>query len=1047
MSSVNPTRTEPAPANLAAIGAASDLASALCVDRLPAPVRAEAELAAGLLAHLRPRLDWAAVHARALPWVEQVRAHPAPFWALESLLREFPISSAEGRALMRLAEALLRVPDTETAIALASDQLATADFAAHASTADGAAGQLVGRLAGQALALAQKLLPQDGEARGLIARLGAHGVVAATLRAIGLLGEQFVLGQDIDAALKRADAARAEQARQQTAGLGEADAALPLRHSYDMLGEGARTEADALRYLDAYHRAITAIARSQGRAERPEDADGISIKLSALFERYEAAQADEVARVLLPRVVSLANAAAAANIHLTIDAEECERLELSIALIDAMCAQLAASAPGWRGLGLALQAYQQRAPELITELAALARRHGRRLMVRLVKGAYWDAEIKRAQELGLAGYPVWTHKHHTDLAYLACAEELLAAPDCFYPQFATHNAATLAALMELADRAPALPPGAHPDRFELQRLHGMGEAVHRELQKSTGAPALRVYAPVGPHRDLLAYLVRRLLENGANSSFVHQLADSSVSPEELLASPLYVAAASGVVLPPELYGTQRRNSAGLDLACAAQRLPLQAAIAALPQAPRLAPMELSRVDAVMRALHAAQPAWNATPLAERCAVLSRAADALEARTPEFIALLVREGRKTMGDAVAELREAVDFCRYYAAQAATDLAPRPLPGPTGERNELRLHGRGVFVCISPWNFPLAIFAGQVVAALVAGNSVAAKPAEQTPAVAAAFVDLLVLAGLPRGVLTLCHGSGPALGAALVAHPAVAGVCFTGSTGVAKTIQRRLAEGDGAIVPLIAETGGLNAMIMDSSALPEQVVDAVVQSAFRSAGQRCSALRVLCIHEAVADKVIEMLAGAMASLRSGAPDDWATDVGPIIDSVAHGRLTRHVERLTASARLLACGPLAPELAATHIAPVAFELNDLAELKEEIFGPVLHVVRWGGSVDELVGRINALGYGLTLGIHTRIDSRALRIAAQAHVGNVYVNRNMIGAVVGVQPFGGEGRSGTGPKAGGPLYLYRFCAEQTLTINTTAAGGNVDLMSQTIA
>jgi RHH-type proline utilization regulon transcriptional repressor/proline dehydrogenase/delta 1-pyrroline-5-carboxylate dehydrogenase len=408
---------------------------------------------------------------------------------------------------------------------------------------------------------------------------------------------------------------------------------------------------------------------------------------------------------------------------------------------------------------------------------------------------------------------------------------------------------------------------------------------------------------------------------------------------------------------------------------------------------------------------------------------------------------VREGRKTLGDAVAELRETVDFCRYYAAQAATDLAPRPLPGPTGERNELRLHGRGVFVCISPWNFPLAIFAGQVVAALVAGNSVAAKPAEQTPAVAAAFVDLLVQAGLPRGVLTLCHGSGPALGAALVAHPAVAGVCFTGSTGVSKTIQRKLAEGDGAIVPLIAETGGLNAMIMDSSALPEQVVDAVVQSAFRSAGQRCSALRVLCLHEAVADKVIEMMAGAMVSLRSGAPDDWATDVGPIIDAAAHGRLSRHVERLTASAKLLARGPLAAELAATHIAPVAFELNDLTQLKEEIFGPFLHVVRWGGSVDELVGRINALGYGLTLGIHTRIDSRALRIAAQAHVGNVYVNRNMIGAVVGVQPFGGEGRSGTGPKAGGPLYLYRFCAEQTLTINTTAAGGNVDLMSQTIA
>ncbi|MEY4750807.1 MAG: integrase [Pseudomonadota bacterium] len=1049
-----------AAANESSSATATTLRRKLDADLLPPPVRAEAALAHALLAALAPRLDWAAVQSRALPWVEQVRAHPAPFWALESLLREFPISSAEGRALMRLAEALLRVPDTDTAIALASDQLGTADFAAHASHAEGTTNQLVGRLAGQALALAQKLLPaesDDAEKRpGLITRLGAHGVVAATLRAIGLLGEQFVLGQDIHAARKRAAAARADHAREHQADDRASDtvARPALRYSYDMLGEGARTEADALRYLDAYHQAIAAIARQQpgGRAGQPEDADGISIKLSALFERYEAAQAEAVERVLLPRVLSLAEAAAAANIHLTIDAEESERLELSIALLDQLCARLAASneahARSWRGLGLALQAYQQRAPELIDALTTLARRHGRRLMVRLVKGAYWDAEIKRAQELGLAGYPVWTHKHHTDLAYLACAEKLLAAPDCFYPQFATHNAATLAALMELAARAPALPPGAdsgtRADRFELQRLHGMGEAVHRELQKAPGAPALRVYAPVGPHRDLLAYLVRRLLENGANSSFVHQLADSSVSPEELLASPLYVAAEPGVLLPPALYGERRRNSAGPDLGCAAQRRPLQAAITALAQVPRLVPMEVSRVDAVMQALHAAQPGWAATPLAERCAVLNRAADALEARTPEFIALLVREAKKTMGDAIAELREAVDFCRYYAAQAETDLAPRLLPGPTGERNELRLSGRGVFVCISPWNFPLAIFAGQVVAALVTGNSVAAKPAEQTPAVAAAFVELLVAAGLPREALTLCHGSGAALGAALVAHPLVAGVCFTGSTGVAKTIQRALAASDGPIVPLIAETGGLNAMIVDSSALPEQVVDSVVQSAFRSAGQRCSALRVLCLHEAVADGVIEMLAGALAALRSGAPEDWATDVGPIIDSAAHGRLTRHFERLTSSARLLARGPLAPELASTHIAPVAFELKDLAELKEEIFGPVLHVVRWNGPVDALVARINALGYGLTLGVHTRIDSRALRIAERAHVGNVYVNRNMIGAVVGVQPFGGEGRSGTGPKAGGPLYLYRFCAERTLTINTAAAGGNVELMSQ---
>jgi RHH-type proline utilization regulon transcriptional repressor/proline dehydrogenase/delta 1-pyrroline-5-carboxylate dehydrogenase len=685
-----------------------------------------------------------------------------------------------------------------------------------------------------------------------------------------------------------------------------------------------------------------------------------------------------------------------------------------------------------------MQAYQTRALELIDEVVAIARRHGLRLMCRLVKGAYWDGEIKRAQELGLEGYPVFTHKQHTDIAYLAAARALLAQHAVIVPQFATHNAGTIAAIVQMADTQGRKDGPA----FEMQRLHGMGEGVYREVLATLPELPLRVYAPVGEHRDLLAYLVRRLLENGANSSFVHQLADASVPVPELLRSPLAALPGSGQPLPRDLYGPARRNSVGADLACIAQRDPLLAAwsqtvVPAVEEAGR------AHVDATMQRLHAAWPAWNAVPVAERAAMLERAGERLEARLNAYAALLVREGRKTWGDAISEVRETIDFCRYYALQARTRLAPMTLPGPTGESNELRLHGRGVFVCISPWNFPLAIFGGQVAAALVGGNVVAAKPAEQTPGVASAFVELLHEAGVPRGALALLHGPGETIGAALVAHPLNAGVCFTGSTAVAKSIQRTLAASDGPIVPLIAETGGLNAMIVDSTALPEQVVDAVVQSAFRSAGQRCSALRLLCVHESIATPLIEMLAGAMRELRVGAPEELATDVGPVIDHEAHANLIRHVQRLQRDARLLAQSPIDDRFATTHIAPVAFELDAVEALREEVFGPVLHVARWSGDADALVARINALGYGLTLGIQTRIDSRALRIADAAAIGNVYVNRNMIGAVVGVQPFGGEGLSGTGPKAGGPHYLYRFCAEQTLTINTAAAGGNASLLA----
>jgi RHH-type proline utilization regulon transcriptional repressor/proline dehydrogenase/delta 1-pyrroline-5-carboxylate dehydrogenase len=996
--------------------------------RLPAPCRDEATVVHHLLATLREGggLDWSAVIAAARPWVHSVRDRPAPFWAMESLLREYPISSTEGLALMRLAEALLRVPDTATAVALTADQLGRADFSI---TAAGSHHKLLASVSANALALAKRLLPgADGAQPGLIDRLGAQTVVAATVRAIGLLGRQFVLGRHIGEAL---DEARSQKRAQNVGQAG-------LRFSFDMLGEGARTDADALRYLASYEAAIGAIGRATTGAD-PLARDGISIKLSALHPRFEAAQADRVMAELVPRLLRLVDGAAAADINLTIDAEESDRLELSLTVFEALADAVRVRAPQWAGLGLAVQAYQTRALATVDAVAAIARTRGLQVMVRLVKGAYWDGEIKRAQELGLDGYPVFTHKHHTDMAYLACAQALLGHGDVIVTQFASHNAGTVAAILQLA----AGRPGA---RFELQRLHGMGEGLYREVLATHPGLGLRIYAPVGEHRDLLAYLVRRLLENGANSSFVHLLADARVTVEQLLQSPLSATAAPGQPAPAALFGAKRANSRGVDLAVPEQAAPLLAA-AASAQVPAVPLADAAAVANAMTTLSAGFPAWSARPVAERAAVIARAGDLLQARLPAYCGLLAREGGKTQGDAVAEVREAVDFCRYYAQQAAEKLAPIALPGPTGESNELRLHGRGVFVCISPWNFPLAIFAGQVAAALVAGNAVAAKPAEQTPGVAQAFVDLLFDAGLPRDALALLHGPGETVGAALVAHPATAGVCFTGSTAVAKQIQRALAAGDGPIVPLIAETGGLNAMIVDSSALPEQVVDAVVQSAFRSAGQRCSALRLLCVHEGIADGLIAMLVGAMAELRLGDAADLATDVGPVIDAQAHAALSSQVARLQASARLIARSPLPAACGATHIAPVAFEIGAVEDLSEEVFGPVLHVLRWGGEVDALVARINALGYGLTLGVQTRIDSRALRIAAQCRVGNVYVNRNMIGAVVGVQPFGGEGLSGTGPKAGGPHYLYRFCAEQTLTINTAAAGGNAALLAGGVA
>jgi len=799
------------------------------------------------------------------------------------------------------------------------------------------------------------------------------------------------------------------------------------------------------------------------------------VKLSALHPRYEMAQRKRTLDEMVPRLVELAKAAKAVDIGFTIDAEEADRLDVSLDVIEAVSGD--PSLKGWDGLGLAIQAYQKRCLPLVDWLADLARKHRRRLMVRLVKGAYWDSEIKVSQERGLGGYPVFTRKATTDVSYLACARRLLSDGSAFYPQFATHNAHSLAAIIEMAGgEAPAR------DKLEFQRLHGMGEALYNEVTpaEAMGIPC-RVYAPVGSHEDLLAYLVRRLLENGANTSFVNRIVDEKAPLDEIVADPIVRVRKlpqiphPRIPLPRDLYGAERKNSAGVDLSDPDVLTPLASALDAAARSGSAAPIVGGReltgkaqpiinpadtrqtvgqvinatADQVSDAVGRAQRAfedWSMTPAGERAACLERAADLLEGAQADVLALCIREAGKTIPDAIAELREAVDFLRYYAVRARADFArPMPLPGPTGERNQIQLHGRGVFACISPWNFPLAIFLGQVGAALAAGNCVVAKPAEQTPMIAALAVRLLHKAGVPADVLHLVPGDGPSVGAPLVNDPRIAGVAFTGSTDTARGINRALAAKNGAIGPLIAETGGQNVMIVDSSALPEQVVRDVLISSFQSAGQRCSALRVMFVQEDIAEKLTEMLAGAMAELKIGDPALLATDVGPVIDLDAKKMLTEHAARMKREAKLIYEVPLGPEHAHGHFfPPVAFRIDGLPRLEREVFGPVLHLVHYSADrLEEVLAAVNATGYGLTLGVHSRIDGKVRHIVERLRVGNAYVNRNMIGAVVGVQPFGGEGLSGTGPKAGGPRYLHRFATERTLTIDTTAAGGNASLLS----
>jgi RHH-type proline utilization regulon transcriptional repressor/proline dehydrogenase/delta 1-pyrroline-5-carboxylate dehydrogenase len=987
--------------------------------------------------------------ARAL--VSHVRAQkPA---GLDAFLHAYDLGSEEGVALMCLAEALLRIPDARTADELIHDKLSGPDWSdklgqSHSPFVNAATFSLL--LTGKVLDAGHSDRFTWTAALGrAVGRLGEPVIRTAVGQAMKILGGQFVFGRTIDEALQRA-------APERTQG---------LSHSFDMLGEAARTMADAARYAEAYRSAIVRIAREGG--EGVIRSPGISVKLSALHPRYEAMHAEEAKAHILPILRELAGQAAAADVHLTIDAEESDRLELQMDLLEALAADDSLFAGGWTGLGIALQAYAKRAVPVCEWVVQLARTHRRHLMVRLVKGAYWDSEIKVAQVGGYEDYPVFTRKVATDVSYLACAKVLLEANDCIYPAFATHNATTIGTIKAHA-RGP----------FEFQRLHGMGEGLYEGLAKleaDLGQPQtpVRIYAPVGSHKELLAYLVRRLLENGANSSFVNRIADAEVSLEDLLSDPVAQLEAleplrnPAIPLPGEMFGTNRRNSSGCDLIDPTVREPLLARLKNL-EAKRWtagqgsgarhlvrAPFDRDHVvgeaieaspdalDSMLTRAAAAQPAWDALGGDARADLLDRTADLFEAHREDFYSLCIREAGKTLPDAVLEVREAVDFLRYYATEGRRLSRPVQLPGPTGETNELRHHGRGVWTCISPWNFPLAIFIGPVAAALAAGNAAIAKPAEQTPLIGALAVELLHRAGVPQDVVQLAVGDGK-VGAALVAHKLTAGVAFTGSTAVAKAINRTLAERDGPIVPLIAETGGQNAMIVDSSALPEQVTRDVVASAFQSAGQRCSALRVLFVQEDVADTMLTMIRGAMEALTIGDPRLVTTDVGPVIDADAKAALGAHIAELRAAGRILAELAL-PENNGSFVAPVIAELPDLAALKDEHFGPILHVIRWkSGELDRVIDQINATGFGLTLGLQSRIDTVAEHVAKRARVGNLYINRNQIGAVVESQPFGGEGLSGTGPKAGGPHYVARFATERVTCIDTTAAGGNATLMAQ---
>lgn len=999
--------------------------------------------------------------------VREVREMDTAVDSIDELLQQYSLGTHEGLMLMCLAEAMLRIPDKATADALIEDKLGPADWKSHLGQSES---WLVNAstwgllMTGRVIQLDQ---PKDGKPASfinkLVNRMGEPVIRSAMYQAMKIMGKQFVLGRDIEEALKRSK---------------------PLfdkgyTYSYDMLGEAARTRHDAGKYFDDYARAIQQVGATSKTLSDKTPAPSVSIKLSALHPRYEFGRREQNLDELVTSVRELAAMARERNVAITIDAEEMDRLELSLEVFRAVYES--DTCHGWGHFGLVVQAYAKRALPVLHYLNRLADLQGDEIPVRLVKGAYWDSEIKESQQLGVAGYPVYTRKAATDVAYLVCTQFLLSdqTRGRIFPQFATHNAHTISAILDQANA------GARP--FEFQRLHGMGEALYdAALKRAPQGTYCRIYAPVGAHKDLLPYLVRRLLENGANSSFVHQLVDPKVPVESLCVHPVenlqqYTAYANPqIVLPQDIYGPGRRNSQGVNLNVRSQYQPLMKQMASfMDQQYHIKPLlafdvaddptntheayspydRRQRVGSVQWATRqqtsqavdaawAAFPRWEATPVTERAAIIRRLGDLMETHMAELMTLCSREGGKLLTDGVDEIKEAVDFCRYYAMRAEELFSePTVLPGPTGESNQLMLGGKGVFAAISPWNFPVAIFCGQVVAAAVAGNTVLAKPAEQTSIVAHRVIELLYTAGMPRDVVQLLPGDGPEVGSILTSDARITGVVFTGGTDTAQVINRALAARENAPLPtLVAETGGMNAMIVDSTALPEQVVADVIQSAFQSAGQRCSALRVLYLQNDVADRIIEILKGAMAELHIGDPRELSTDVGPVIDDDARQTLMKHIDTLKGQGRLLAETRLVPAHTehGTFIAPMAFGIDGIEALEREQFGPLLHIVRYqADKLDTVIKSINARGYGLTFGVHSRNESFAHAIARKVRVGNVYINRNIIGAVVGVQPFGGQGLSGTGPKAGGPHYLLRFATEKTVTENTTALGGNASLLA----
>ncbi|WP_312218930.1 bifunctional proline dehydrogenase/L-glutamate gamma-semialdehyde dehydrogenase PutA [Brevundimonas sp.] len=1018
--------------------------------------RDEREVVAELLAAEPLTPDGrAAVLNDAIGLVESARKSQKRQGVVESFLQEFSLGTREGLALMCLAEALLRTPDADTRDRLIAEKIGSADWASHMGQSD----SLFVNASTWGLMLTGKLVDVDDEARSdlpnflkrLVGRLGEPVIRQAVATAVKIMGEQFVVGRTIDAALKRSDREN-------------------WLCSFDMLGEGARTAADAERYEKIYADAIEAVGKT-AKGEGPERGHGVSVKLSALSPRYQAVQEDRVWEELYPRILRLALIAAKYDINYTIDAEEADRLALSLKLLERLAREPALG--DWQGLGLAVQAYQKRTTETVAKLAELAKSSGRRLMVRLVKGAYWDTEIKLAQVNGRTDYPVFTTKPATDLNYLVCAKALIEASPYIFSQFATHNAHTLAAVHRMAaDRGVTI---------EFQRLHGMGEALYDGAKVEWGDVVVRAYAPVGGHEELLPYLVRRLLENGANSSFVHALLDERVPAADVAADPITSVEAQPdrhpkIPVPMNIYG-DRQNSLGRDYSQATDRERHAAALERVDSEKLTAgpiigcklragvnaqdvtnPYDRTRilghvseasvedVDAAVNAAANAQVAWDRLGGAGRAPVLRAMADALEADLDRLVALLSREAGKTLNDGVAEVREAADFCRYYALLAERDFGGRQtLKGPTGETNELVLHGRGVFACISPWNFPLAIFTGQIAAALAAGNAVVAKPAEQTPLIAAEAVRLYYKAGLNPDLLALVPGRGETVGVALTGHPGIDGVAFTGGTDTASSINRGLAARPGAIIPFIAETGGLNGMFVDTTALKEQIIDDVILSAFGSAGQRCSALRVLYAPKDSADALIEGLKGALAAQVLGDPTDAKTDIGPVIDAESRANLEAHVERLSKEAKIIARAELpAGADKGDLFAPTIAEIPTPDFLEREVFGPILHVYRYEPKdLEKVAGKLAARGFGLTLGVHSRIDAFAKEVMELVPAGNVYVNRSIIGAVVGVQPFGGEGLSGTGPKAGGPNSLIRYAAEKAISINIAAQGGDPALLN----